>query len=152
MSESQNDVEDGDEWSLDPRVEKEIEEALSDEDVVARFMGGSGDEARIPLVRDWLPGGDEWQGKTIISKREAIAHALAKNLHHAFPTIRPMEDFIIDSVNDLEMLLTSVDGRARDQQMEVLRGMFGAGKVDHEEAMTAGMTAIAGEIRKDNDG
>lgn len=139
-----------DDFVIDPEIEQEVEEALGDEDIIGRYMGGSGEE-RIPLVSDWMPDGDEWQGKTIITKQEAIAHALAKNLSYAFPEVRPMHDFIESSVNDLEMLLTSVQGRAREQQMEVLRAMFGAGKADMEEASTMAMTALAGAQQEDND-
>lgn len=132
------------EFELDPRVEKEVDKALSDEDIVGSYMKGGGNEERIPVVRSWLPDSEQWQGKTIITKDEAIAHARAKNLAKAFPEIKPLEEFLESTINDLEMLLTSVEGRSRDQQMEVIRGMFGAGKVDEEEARSRVMTAIAG--------
>lgn len=137
-------------YTIHPDVDRETSEALSDEDIIGRYMGGSGDSERIPIVKSWLPGGDEWQGKTIITKREAVAHALAKNLSQAFPEIRPMEEFIESSVNDLEMLLTSVGGRGREQQMEVLRAMFGAGKLDAEEAQSMAYTALAGQMEDEN--
>lgn len=140
-----------DEFVMDPDVKREIDNALSDGELIGRAMGGAGSEERIPVVEGWLPGEDEWQGKTIITKREAVAHALTKNLAMAFPEIKPMESFLISAVDDLEMLFTSIDGKAREQHMEVLRAMFGAGKTDNEEAMATASLALAGAMERDDD-
>lgn len=140
-----------DEFAIDPKVEKEADEALSDSEIIGGYMAGGETGERENLVEKWLPGEDEWQGKTIITKREAKAHALAKNLALAFPVVRPMEEFIESSINDLEMLLTSVEGKSRKEGMEVLRAMFGAGLTENEEARNLAYTAIAGAHDGDNE-
>lgn len=135
---------------IDPAVEKEIDSALADQDIIGGYMGGSGEE-RIPIVESYLPNGDEWQGKTIITRQEAIDHALAKNMVEVFPELKPIEGFLINSINDLEMLLTSVEGKSRNEYMEIIRGMFGAGKVENEESISAVHAALAGQMNKEND-
>jgi len=148
---SETDGQNSEEWVMDDRVEKELDEAISDEDVIGAYItGGSGDEEKLDIIREYMPGGDEWQGKTIITKREAKAHALSKNLAKAFPTIRPMESFIEDSVNDLEMLYTSVNGQSRMDYVNILRALFGKEKVEAEEARSLAYTAIAGARQEDD--
>lgn len=113
-------------WALDPRVEKELDEALSEEGIIGGLLAGASDEERIPLVQEFAPDEEQWGGKSIFEEGQPRSVTLADNLATAFPVLTPSEAFIEDFIADYEMRLTSVDGVSRDQLMRIFMAMFGS--------------------------
>lgn len=135
---------DGDsEWALDPKVEKELDNALSEEGVIGMFQGGENAEERIPLIEKFSPDENEWGGKSIFTQGQPRNVTLADNLPIAFPVLKPTEEFINKFVEDYEMRLTSVDGVSRDQLMRIFRAMFGSGTGEGEEAASTLQLALS---------
>ena len=137
------------EASLDPRVVAEASTAMSEEDIVGLYSSEGGSEERLPLVESWFPKEEQWQGKTIVNSYQAKALAVAKHLPEAFNEIEELEGFINEVINDYEMLLTSVEGTSREQQMNVLMSMFGKESSEESKARSAVLSAIAGKEESD---
>lgn len=133
----------GGDWALDPRVENELDNTLSEEGIVGGFFGESGSEERIPLIEKFSPDESQWGGKSIFKEGQPRAVTLADNLPEAFPVLKPSERFINDFVADYEMRLTSVNGVARDQLMRIFRAMFGAGTADDQEGRNTLQLALS---------
>lgn len=141
----------GNGFALDPRVEQELEKANTETDFMGSYVTDGDQSDKIPLVTDWLPDGDEWQGKTIVNDREARLFAIARALPYAYQEEfaemdGDMNGFITTLFHNLEQYLTSRDGVSREQQKEVLMAMFG-GKPDQDQAQNfmRGVFAQAGE-------
>ena len=127
--------ENGEDFAIDPDLKEELDGALSEESIIGMGMAGGKSEEKMPLVKEWFPDENKWEGKTIITANQATQLALAKHLPKAFPEIMPLEGFINDVINDYEMLLTSVEGVSREQQKETLISLFGgSSKTDKEGA------------------
>jgi len=148
---SESDGESPDDFVIDPDLKEDLQSKLSEEQIIGMYGGGVKSEERIPIVEGWFPKDDEWAGKTILNRHQARSLALAKHLPKAFPEISPLEDFINTIIDDYEILLTSVEGVSREQQMRVLQAMFGGGSEEQEEARTAILTALAGKQGEGDD-
>lgn len=127
----------GGDWAMDPRVDQELNEALSEESIIGMYSGKDSGEERIPLIEKFSPDENEWGGKSIFQEGQPRNITLADNLAKAFPVLTPSEAFINEFIEDYEMRLTSVDGVARDQLMRIFRAMFGAGTNSDGEAPNA---------------
>ncbi len=136
----------GNGFALDDDVKSEIESAGGESDLMGAWVTDKQGGDKLPLVENWLPDNDEWQGKTVVNDREARLFAIARNLTRAYPEIQSMDPFISGLFRDLEMYLTSRDGLSREQQMRVLMSMFG-GSIDDDE--TRGM--LMGMLGAGND-
>lgn len=146
MSETQK------EKQLDPDLKEELSDVLSEEEIVGMYGGAGGKEERMPIVENWFPNADEWQGKTAIQPHQAHALALAKHLPEAFEEISGLEGFIQNIINDYEMLLTSIGGQSREQQKNVLRALFGAGTAQESEMAQSFISSLAaGKMEENND-
>lgn len=145
MSETENQP------KLDPDLVDELDDVLSEEEIIGMYGGSGGKEERMPIVENWFPNADEWQGKTAIQPHQAHALALAKHLPEAFEEISGLEAFIHNIINDYEMLLTSVGGQSREQQMNVLRALFGAGTAEESEMAQSFISTLAAGKMEDKD-
>lgn len=134
----------GNGFALDDDVKKEVKESGSEQDLLGSWVtDGSGGD-KLPLIENWIPDGDQWQGKTVVNENEARLFAIARNLPKAYDEISHMQPFIDGLFTDLEMYKTSVDGLSREQQKSVFMAMFGA----TDDGSTAGnvlMNALAGQ-------
>ena len=117
---------------LDPELIEEIDEYDSEAELLGAYtVGGEGAEDRqdIHVLQQWFPGPDEWQGKTNIHPEQAVALAALRHLPDVFPEFDEprVRRFIIGLVEDYEKYLTSIDGKAREEQERILQSMFGGG-------------------------
>lgn len=142
---------DENDFTLDPDVEDELDEIDAEDPMVVEYgtHGQDGGE-KIQFTEKWFPGSDEWAGKTSVSHRQARALALVKNLPLAFDELEGLSDFLDVVVEDYEKLLTSVEGRSREQQTDVLRAVFGEASAESEERASAFMAALAGGTDEDD--
>lgn len=144
MSENEESETDESGRTLDPRVKDEIDNALTEEDIIGMYHGGESGEERIPLIEQFAPDEEEWGGKSYFQPGQPRAITLADNLATAFPVLQPSEEFINAFIEDYEMRLTSLDGVSRDQLMRIFRAMFGAGSeegMDGENSMRLMLSA-----------
>jgi len=139
------------EANLDPRVVADASKSLSEEHLIGTYSTDGNNEERLPLVKSWFPQEDEWQGKTHINSFQAKALAVAKHLPDAFNELKPLAPFMENVINDYEMLLTSVEGKSREQQMNVLMSMFGEQMGEESKARSALLSAIAGKETENGD-
>lgn len=133
MSEDNSDTEENAGMTLDPRVEEEIQNSLTEEQIIGMYSGGENSEERIPLIEQFAPDEEEWGGKSYFQPGQPRAITLADNLATAFPVLKPSEEFITAFIEDYEMRLTSLEGISRDQLMRIFRAMFGAGSSEEME-------------------
>ena len=138
---------------IPPEIEEEIENALSEEEIIGSYSNSSGDNGeRLSIIREWLPGGDSHKGKTNISIHQARAIALAGNITTVFDEM-PDEyaEYIDEVIDDYLQLLTSVDGVSREQQIHVLASMVGSGEKEEQETESAVRAAISATKEDNND-
>jgi len=141
---------DGGDWAMDPRVENELENVLSEEGVIGMYSGKESGEERIPLIEKFSPNESEWGGKTIFEASQPRNVTLADNLPLAFPVLKPTENFIHEFIEDYEIRLTSVEGVSRDQLMRIFMAMFGSNPGEDGSAPNALEIALsAGPEDKD---
>lgn len=130
MSENQ---ENGNEFAIDPDVKEELENTLTEEEIIGMYTGQGGKEERIPLIEKFAPEEDQWGGKSYFERGQPRAITLADNLSTAFPVLKPSEKFIEEFIEDYEMRLTSLEGISRDQLMRIFTSMFGGSTAGDEE-------------------
>lgn len=107
-------------------VREELENIGSEELLVEYGKSSGDDNQKTRFVEKWFPSGNEWQGKTNIQPHQARALALVRHLDDYFEEIEELGDFLREVVTDYEMYRTSIDGEAREQQVSIMRAMFGA--------------------------
>lgn len=137
-----------DDITLQDDVKEEIEKADSEDFFVSYGLGQSG-EQKTEFIEKWFPKEDDWKGKTDIGPSQARNLALLRNLHLAFDEIQGLADFLTLTADDYEQYLTSVDGKAREQHVRIMRAMFGA-DTDMENTQGLMNQLLAGHI-DDND-
>lgn len=112
---------------------------------IAELVGGfskegkdSGDE--LGLYEDWMPGKDDYQGKTHITHHQAHALAAVRQLPDVYEMlgihVEGFRKFIIGLIEDYEQYATSIEGESREQQMKVLMAKAGV-HAEGEEATRA---------------
>lgn len=139
--------------AIPEEVEEEINSALTEEEVIGAFSNsGSGQEEKLSLIEKWFPGEDDIHGKTIISKNQAHAIAIGKHLPLVFNELDDeFGEFIKEIIDDYMMLLTSVEGIGREQQMNILAAMFGGISEDEDDARSWMKAAMAAGSADDDD-
>lgn len=114
--------------TIDPQLKESLSN-INQEDPLLTEYGTPGksnaDRPQFEITEQWFPQPDDWQGKTRIHPRQAQALAAARILPKAFDDLEPIEEYLIDMINNYEMYLTSVDGKSREEQTRVLEAMFG---------------------------
>lgn len=114
-----------DKEAIDPRVEEELEDINSEEEIFGSYHTDGQAGEKIETVNNWLPDKDNWQGKTVVNEQEARLFSVARSLPKAFPEIEEKEPFIDEMITNMEMYKTSAN-EAREQQVSVLGSMFGS--------------------------
>lgn len=141
----------GNGFALDDDVKEEIESAGAESDLMGSWVTDKQGGDKIPLVENWVPDANEWQGKTVVNEQEAVLFALARNLPKMFDEISHMQPFIDGFFTDLEQYKTSVDGMSREQQMQVFAAMFGGRIEDEEGGLRGFMRAVASADGENDD-
>lgn len=130
-----------DEPLIDPEVKEELEEIPGENPMLVEYAGnGDGENDSISFADKWFPGGSEWQGKTDITADQAHALSLVRAMTEYYDELEDLEPFFESLITNYEQYLTSVEGKAREQQVSILRSMFGSGG-DLEEAQRSALTA-----------
>lgn len=94
---------------------------------------GSGDDGKddpVRLVGEWVPGDSEYHGKTDVSLNQTRPIALLLQFENMFPDIvgDGMYKEVIKSIDNYEQLLTSWEGKSREEQVKVLSSLPGSQK------------------------
>lgn len=97
-----------------------------------------GDE--LGLYEDWMPGAEQYQGKTHIAQHQAHALAAVRQLPKVYEMlgiyVDGFDQFIQGLVENYEQYATSIEGESREQQMRVLMAKAGV-HADIEEGQRA---------------
>lgn len=114
-----------DDPELDPELQDELERYSTDMPVVEAGRDADDSNKAVSLAEQFGPEG-EWAGKTIIQPQQAHALAVMTNLEEIYPELEGTASGIETMTDDYMQLLTSIEGRSRDQITVVLQSMFGA--------------------------
>lgn len=136
-----------------PELRESIEGKSSEADLFAEYFKSGGDSAdseKITAAEKWLPGEDEWQGKTNIYPNQARCLAIIRHYFQYFDEIDDLEPFVIPMIEDYEMYRTSVEGQARSEHVGIFKAMFG-GHTETEESAANWLQAMTGNIEKGDD-
>lgn len=93
-----------------------------------------GDEInKMELLGRYLPEQNDYAAKTVLAKQHPEIIAAVENLTEMFPEIEHMEDTILSFVYKYEKRKTSVNGRSREEFLDILTAMSGGSRSDIEE-------------------
>ena len=138
---------------LDPELVEELEETPAEDPFIAEYMtqGGGKSEESLRFIEKWFPEANEWQGKTKIESHQAHSLAVMRNIGELWPELKPIMPFILGSIEDYEKYLTSIDGEARKEHVDILRTLFGGAEVDEAESRSQLMNMFANKMQQDNE-
>lgn len=136
---------------IDPDVQEELENIPGEDPFLTEYASGNGDESdSINFISEWFPDSNEWQGKTEITPKQARALSLFRALPHAYDELSDMEPFIVNLLDNYEKYLTSIDGKAREQQAGILKALVG-GESEMTEDERSAMMSMFANPDKDNE-
>lgn len=98
------------------------------ESVITQYGEERGANEAIDAVEAWMPDTDEMKDETNIDASQVKGLAAARTLPKFFPELTPIQDAIDDQLDDYEKYAISQDGKGREEQVDVLRGVFGRGR------------------------
>lgn len=131
----------------DEDVPEQIEEQVSDPADVndslkelqfGHVANGSGGQDRtvVDTMDNWFPGEDEWSGKTTLQNMDqAVAFGVVSEMAEHFDWMKDCgygDDELDTLLRDLKMLFTSVQGEARKDHVDVLRGLMESNRVERD--------------------
>lgn len=99
---------------------------------------GDGESDANSIVREWIAQeeSDDWQGRTNISTNQAAPIAFLANIDSLLPNathdgaLETMSDEVLE---DYLEILTSIDGKSRKQQVEVLKNALDKGDSESQQ-------------------
>ncbi len=145
---------DSDEPIVDPDLKEELEKVPAEDPFLTEYMtqGGGKQKESLRFIEKWFPGEDEWQGKTKIQSHQAHALAVMRNLDTAFPELEEsIMNFIRGTFDDYEKYLTSIEGEARKEHVDILRTLFGGAQVDEAESRSEMMSMLANNLQQEDE-
>ena len=134
---------------IDPDLKEELEETPAEDPFLTEYMTGQGgkSEESLRFIEKWFPDEDEWEGKTNIEAHQAHSLAIVRNMEKFFDELEPIMPLINSTVEDYEMYLTSIEGEARKEHVDILRTLFGGPQTDETESRSALMAAFANNMQ-----
>ena len=102
-----------------------------DEDIAETFLQ-SGGPGRDEMAADYLPGEDEWIGKTHLDDGDPAAIAALRNLDAMFPEVEDLQPLVDSVLDQLFRGRTSVNGMSREEYKNILEGMYGGKSGDEQ--------------------
>lgn len=138
---------------IDPELAQELQETKNEELLTEYGTPRGGEIAeKLNFLSDWAPQQAEWEGKTTISPRQARNMAAALYLPEIYPELDDrLDGWYKDLLNSYMMLLTSIEGTARDQHVNVMRAMFGGDTQADEEIKSAMLQTFAKRSESENE-
>lgn len=85
------------------------------------------------LVGDYLPEKEDFAAKTVLEKGQPEIMAAVEQLTDLYPEIAHMSETLVDFLHKFEKRQTSVNGRSRDEFLDILTSMFGGSTSSVEE-------------------
>ena len=101
----------------------------STDDVAETFLQDSG-PGRDEMASDYLPGDDEWLGKTNLDTGDPAAIAALRNFAEIYPEVDDLQPLIDGALDELLIGRTSVGGVSRQEYKDILEGMYGGKSED----------------------
>lgn len=109
----------------------------------------SSGDPRLDIVSGWMPEDKDWQAKTHITPEQAQALGVLRSYAQIYPQLGGWGDVLLDVIEDYEKYLTSIDARAREDQVRVLQSLSGGPTGDQKDF---GSMLMAGfQARNDED-
>jgi len=115
----------------DPIDKDEINDEESD--LVFGYENSGQDTSKLDIIQDYLPEQNDYPAKTVLSEQHPEIIAAIENLTEMYPEIEHMEDMLMDFVAKFEKRQISVNGRSREEFLDILAGLSGGKRSDLEE-------------------
>ncbi len=142
----------GEKIPLDGETLQELKEVKTEDPILTEYGSqGSDENPFTELAEKWFPNRDDWQGKTRISPPQAHALSLARAMTIVYPEIEELNPFLMSMIINYEQYQTSIEGLSREQQVSVLKSMFGDATEVGEENRSMIMGMLNGNVGDDND-
>ena len=146
-------INDNDEPVIPEELLDELKQTQT-EDLFTEYFG-KGDESKIgesiDFAKDWFPSKENWSGKTKISAHQAHSLSVVRNFTKVFDEVNHLDEMFDSFVTDYEIYLTSVEGLSREQQLSILKNMFGGPSDSDEEAKNMFRTMLADRMGENDE-
>lgn len=111
---------------------------IPEESIVTGSADTGDDEQNdeLEFVRDWFPNPDDYRGKTNISAKQARYLTVMRHLPDIFPDMMGSDDMkalLNDLADNVERYQTSINGKSREQQQEILKLVGGGQQQDMDQ-------------------
>jgi hypothetical protein len=102
-------------------------------DLIFGYENSGDDVSKIDLVSDYLPRKEDYAAKTVLAETHPETMAAIENLTEMYPEIDHLEQMIVRFVSKFEKRQISVNGRSREEFLDILTAMSGGSARDLEE-------------------
>jgi hypothetical protein len=116
-------------------MEEVDKEDITDEeaDLMFGYANNGQDTTKLDLINDYLPEKQDYSAKTVLSEEHPEIMAAIENLTGLYPEIAHMEDTLVQFVLAFEKRQISVEGRSRQEFLDILAGLSGGNARDFNE-------------------
>lgn len=94
-------------------------------DLVFGYANSGDDTTKLDLISDYLPEQSDYSAKTVLSEEHPEIMAGIENLTDMYPEIAHLEETLINFVLSFEKRQISVNGRSREEFLDILAGLSG---------------------------
>lgn len=115
--------------------EKVDGDEINDEetDLIFGYENKGDETSKLDLISDYLPEKDDYKAKTVLAETHPETIAAIENLTEMYPEIEHLEDMLINFVHNFEKRQISVNGRSREEFLDILTAMSGGSRSSFEE-------------------
>lgn len=94
-------------------------------ELIFGYKNNNNETSKLDLIGDYLPEKNDYSAKTFLAEEHPEAMAGIESLTELYPEIAHMEDALIEFVARFEKRQISVNGRSRQEFLDILAGLSG---------------------------
>lgn len=114
--------------------EVDKDEVVDEEsDLMFGYANQGQDTTKLDLIQDYLPEKEDYPAKTVLSQEHPEIIAAIENLTEMYPEIEHLEEMLMQFVASFEKRQISVQGRSRQEFLDILAGLSGGKATDLEQ-------------------
>lgn len=102
-------------------------------DLMFGYTKDSNEVTKTQLISDYLPEQNDWPAKTVLAEEHPEIIAGIEQLTDLYPEVEHLERTIFEFVAQFEKRRTSINGRSRQEFLDILAGMAGGKRSDSDD-------------------
>lgn len=137
---------------------EEVKDVKMEDPILTEFGSSQSNDTdnRLEFVREWFPSKDDYRGKTRISPQQARALTVMRHLPQIYgeellgdneEEIEAMLNLLNSLADNIEIYQTSMGGKSREEQKDILELAFGG----HNEKKASQETSMMDRFMQDMD-